>query len=65
MEEFFEEIPEEHIIAAAEMIGGNFITLLEIGEEFKEAGVTPMYIANEDGDKIRVCAAEAYGKYLH
>lgn len=65
MEIFVDEIPEEHIKSAAELIGGNFITLLEIGEKFREAGVTPIYVSNEEGNKIKVFAAETFRKKLH
>lgn len=65
----FVSVPESVIRSAAEYVSddpnNSFVTVLESGEEFKLAGMTPMYILDRDNMQVHVVAEETFGKLLH
>ena len=55
------EVDEELIRAAATLMpntSSSFHTALAIGKEYKDAGLTPMYIIDQDERNIYVTTAE-------
>jgi hypothetical protein len=71
----WERVPEEAIRAAAEVAEGvgpaagldnvNFKKVLLAGSMFKQAGLTPVYVWEENSHRLAVYAQETQGKMLH
>jgi len=71
----WEQVPEETVIAAAEMAEDmgpgagpdkqNFKKVLLAGHMFKTAGLTPCYVWCEHTHRLAVYAQELVGKKLH
>ncbi len=43
----------------------NIHKILAVALEFKKAGLTPMFLTNEDETYIRITTKELFGKKLH
>jgi hypothetical protein len=64
----FEIIPEERIRAAADFMpesDNSFVKLLEYGEEFKAADLTPIYIIDSKKADVYVTSMERLQKSFH
>lgn len=71
----WEVVPEDTIIAAAEMADNmghsagmdkmSFKKVLMAGSMFKQAGLTPVYVWEENSHRLAVYAQELQGKKLH
>ena len=63
------KVPESVVISAADCMlddpYNSFARVLEYGREFKEAGMTPMYILDKEKMDIHVVAEETFGKKLN
>ena len=64
------KIPESFIIQYAtalekENANNIFSQILNISNEFKKAGMTPIYLFDKSKMHFRLITAETYGKYLH
>lgn len=65
-EHFQTEVSEDRIRHVAISTGSpNFQRLLMSGQEFKNAGLEPIYLSNKDESIIRVAARETWNKKLH
>lgn len=63
-----ESIPENIIREASEFMkdpNNNFARILVIGEAYKKAGLTPIYLFNETDGTIHVRIEETFGKKLN
>jgi hypothetical protein len=63
-------LPEQMIKDAADMYrkedpDNSFIRLLRAGEEFKDAGLTPIYLSDEPMQKLMVTTKEKMQKKYH
>jgi hypothetical protein len=61
-------IPEEVVAEAASSFGeedNNFRRMWEAGQEYKLAGMTPIYLLDQERMDLYVVAAETYGKKLN
>lgn len=62
-------IPEHVVESAAAAIAddpnNSFYTILRGGQEFKDAGMTPIYILDRDNMNVQVVAEETFGKKLN
>ena len=58
------EVPEEKILASAEMMGADqpnsFTMLLMCAHAYRQMGVEPVYLINKEQTAIRVAAREMY-----
>jgi hypothetical protein len=63
------QVSEQMIIDSAELLRGDanniFKRILEDGNKFKEAGLTPVYMYNQDTAYISLFALETFNKKLH
>lgn len=62
-------VPESKVQEAADELlddpTNSFARLLKAGAEFKEAGLTPIYLLEKDVMDLYVIAKETFGKKLH
>jgi hypothetical protein len=62
-------IPEHVVEDAAAAIPddeeNSFARLLKTANEFREAGLTPLFLVNEEFKNLVVICKETYGKKLH
>jgi hypothetical protein len=63
-------LPEQMIRDAAEMFmvedpRNSFVTLLESADEFRQAGLTPIFLSDVDMQKLLVTTKEKIQKKLH
>jgi hypothetical protein len=61
-------VAEETIEAAADFFGeeeNSFARLILATKEFKDAGLTPLYLLNTEDKSLIVVAVETYQKKLH
>ena len=69
MEETYAIIPESIVMEAAEACkddpDNNFLKVYNAGQEFKSAGLTPVYLLNQSYMDLFVIAKETYKKKLH
>jgi hypothetical protein len=42
-----------------------FDSMIELGEKWKECGMTPLYLTDEDQTHFRISTKETFGKKLH
>lgn len=71
----WEVVPEDSIVAAAEMAEEmgqtagpdkvSFRKVLMAGNMFRQAGLTPVYVWEERSHRLAVYASELHGKKLH
>lgn len=70
----WEEVPEEQIVEAISMAENtpgtgadsmNFKKILIAGKVFKDAGLTPVYVWDDNTHRLAVYAQELYMKKLH
>lgn len=67
----YQELPEQAIKSAIDLGRGmnmgvsTFEEILRIGEEYKKADMTPIYLLYRGEETIRVVAEETFGKKLH
>ena len=71
----WEVIPENKIREALEMCKvfgdpgqedmSNFESILEAGDKYKDAGMTPVYVFDDLTCRLAVYAEETHGKLLH
>jgi hypothetical protein len=64
------QIPEAFIIESASILekedaNNVFIQILNASNEYKKAGMTPIFLLDRSNMNIRLIAAETFGKYLH
>ena len=63
------QVPEPTIILASEKATGpekeSYLKILLIGQQWKDAELTPLYLFDKDKDKMHVFAQELIGKKLH
>ena len=68
-EGYYAQIPEEIVKHSAEMCAddenNSFIRIWKVGQEYKSAGMTPIYLLNQMTMDLFVVASETYGKKLH
>lgn len=63
-----EQIDENIIREASEFIGdpdNNFARILAVGQAYKNAGLTPIYLFDESDGTLHVRIEETLGKKLH
>ena len=62
-------IPEDTVKEAADLCAddkdNSFFRVWTTGQEYKSAGLTPVYLLNKEKMQLYVIAAETYGKKLH
>ena len=62
-------LPEKMVIDAAMMVGdvpnNNFNTVLNSAKEFREAGLRPIFLCDQEMKKILVTTKEAIEKKFH
>jgi len=62
-------IPEDTVKEAADLCAddkdNSFFRVWTTGQEYKSAGLTPVYLLNREKMQLYVIAAEIYGKKLH
>lgn len=60
-------VDEDLIKQAAKLIGGQntFTKLLKYGEEYRRAGLDPIYVSNADMSSFAVTCNETFGQDLH
>lgn len=67
--EYCIEIPEHIVEKAAEHCKdddkNNFLKMLNVGQEYKSAGLTPIYFLDQEHMDLFVIAAELFGKKLN
>ena len=64
------QVPESFIMQSATVLekqnsNNIFIQILQASDEFKKAGMTPIYLLDKSNMSIRLITAETYGKALH
>jgi hypothetical protein len=64
------QIPEAFIIESASILekedaNNVFIQILNASNEFKKAGMTPIFLLDRTTMNIRLATYETYGKLLH
>ena len=69
MEDMYVVIPEEVVQSASDAMPddplNNFRKVLNAGKQFREAGLTPIYILDQNVMDLVVIAKETYQKKLH
>ena len=61
-------VPEKIVQQCARALGeeeNNFRNFLEVAAEFREAGLTPLYLCNEDMKNMHVTTEEFLRKKFH
>ena len=69
-EVYYAQIPEEIVKESADICSNDdkdnsFSRIWKTGQEYKSAGMTPIYLLDQSVMQLMVVAAETFGKKLH